>query len=53
MMVLEYRLECGCVQTMRVPVDQVEPEQIIGKVHVWCTRCAAEQYAQSVRIHLA
>jgi len=30
MMLLEYRLECGCAQTVRVPVDQVEPEQITG-----------------------
>jgi len=32
MMVLEYRLECGCLQTVRVPVDQVEPAQITGTV---------------------
>ncbi len=53
MMVLEYRLECGCAQTVRVPADKVEPAQITGTVHVWCTRCIAERYAQSVRIHLA
>jgi len=35
MMVLEYQLDCGCAQTVPMPVAQVEPEQITGdRAHV-------------------
>jgi len=45
MTVWEYQLECGSVQTVRVPLNQVEPGPISGTVHGWCTSCAVQRAA--------